>query len=153
REVAERAEPGLDTTPQQSLVDRVLVVSAGKDRERPDGSRVREEAHRHQEEPLDHDVEEEGEYHQNAEQSRDTDVRPAQLGTAHHPTSEHRADEYPPRVAGGVHEERLRHHSTGLAPRNPTRHIQYPRTSVPHPGVVGGPGVEIVQQRILEEYQ
>src|SRR5262249_61299528 len=79
REVSERAEPGLHTTPQQSFVNRVLVVSAGKDRERPDGSRVREEAHRHQEEPLDHDVEEEGEYHQDADQSGDTDVRPTQL--------------------------------------------------------------------------
>src|SRR5262249_55086314 len=105
REVAERAKSGLDTPPQQSFVDRVLVVRAGKERERADGSGVGEEAHRHQEEALHHDVEEEGEYHQNAEQSDDTEARPARLRAPHHPTPEHRAQENPPRVAGGVHEE------------------------------------------------
>src|SRR5262245_49075449 len=71
REEAERAEPGLDTAPEYSFVDRVLVVGAGKERERPDGAGIREEAHRHEKEPLHHDVEEEGVDHENAEQSGD----------------------------------------------------------------------------------
>ena len=88
-----------------------------------------------------------------AEQPGDTDARPAQLGAPHHPASEHRAQEDPVRVAGPVHEERLRHHRARLAPRDPSRHVQHPRTPVEEPGVVGAPGVEIVQHRVLEEQQ
>ena len=82
-EVAHAAEAGLDAAPHQPFIERPLVVGAGIDRQRLDGARVGEQPHRHEEQALDDEIEDEGPGDHHADQAEGVDIGKPLLGQAH----------------------------------------------------------------------
>ena len=87
RKISERTEPHQRNTIKYGLVNRELIVVAGKKTERLDGAGVGIEAHPHQDTPFHHDIEKDGKQEQPAEHLRGTNVRPASFHKPHEPTT------------------------------------------------------------------